>query len=338
MSIELFTKIAVFQIILSFVIVSISIKIGFLDVPSERKIHAEPVPYSGGIIISIVHIFIIYLIDFESKFLHQILSYSFLICLCGLIDDRFKVNPGTKIILQIIPIIFLVEQDLYLRDLGNYFFLGQIDLGFFAKIFTILCILLLINAFNYCDGIDGLLSSVHITILLSFSLYLYLLGENFNYFICTSFPLVLFLFFNFGVFKKFKIFLGDSGSNLLGFICGFNAIYLYEVKNIHPSLIIWPLCYVVYEFLSVNIIRIFYNREIFKAGNDHLHYEIKEFFALKSQNISLIIIIAINIFFSIIGIYLHYFIKPDFSILLFITLFFVYLTLRFNFHKKLINK
>ena len=194
MPIELFSKIMFFQVILCFAIISISKKIGFLDVPSERKIHTQPVPYSGGIIISIVHIYIIFLIDFESKFLHQILSYSFLICLSGLIDDRFKVNPGTKIFLQIIPIIFLVEQDLYLKDLGSYFFLGHLDLGYFGKIFTILCILLLINAFNYCDGVDGLLSSVHIIILLSFSFYLYLTGENFDYFLYTSFPLIIFLF------------------------------------------------------------------------------------------------------------------------------------------------
>ena len=338
MPIELFSKIMFFQVILSFAIISISKKIGFLDVPSERKIHTQPVPYSGGIIISIVHIYIIFLIDFESKFLHQILSYSFLICLSGLIDDRFKVNPGTKIFLQIIPIIFLVEQDLYLKDLGSYFFLGHLDLGYFGKIFTILCILLLINAFNYCDGVDGLLSSVHIIILLSFSFYLYLTGENFDYFLYTSFPLIIFLFFNFGFMKNFKIFLGDSGSNLLGFICGFNAIYLYELKNIHPSIIIWPLAYVVYEFLSVNIIRILYNREIFKAGSDHLHYEIKELLASKSNNTPLFLIIVVNIFFSIIGINLYYNFKPDISILLFITLFFVYLAMRFYFHKKLINK
>jgi UDP-N-acetylmuramyl pentapeptide phosphotransferase/UDP-N-acetylglucosamine-1-phosphate transferase len=138
--------------------------------------------------------------------------------------------------------------------------------------------------------------------------------------------------------KNFKIFLGDSGSNLLGFICGFNAIYLYELKNIHPSIIIWPLAYVVYEFLSVNIIRILYNREIFKAGSDHLHYEIKELLASKSNNTPLFLIIVVNIFFSIIGINLYYNFKPDISILLFITLFFVYLAMRFYFHKKLINK
>ena len=153
---------------------------------------------------------------------------------------------------------------------------------------------LIFNSFNYFDGMDGVLSFSSISVLLI--LFFLFPNENFNFFlILITIPLIIFLCFNFSLFNLPKMFLGDSGSLLLGFIISFILIYLSKKSLIHPILLAWSVVIFVYEFLSVNIIRIFYNREIFKAGNDHLHYEIKEFFALESQNISLIIIIAIRV-------------------------------------------
>ena len=68
------------------------------------------------------------------------------------------------------------------------------------------------------------------------------------------------------------MFLGDSGSLLLGFIISFILIYLANQNFIHPILLAWSIVIYVYEFLAINLIRIINNRNPFKAGRDHLHH------------------------------------------------------------------
>lgn len=331
----IFFKVLVFQVSLSLIMIYFSKKLGLLDIPNERKTHLFPVPYTGGIILSVIFLFLIFVTDFDGKYLNLLLSYAFLIALTGYIDDRYKVNPGTKIALQIIPIFLLINNGLYLKNIGEYEFFGNLNLGSFDKIFTLLCCLLIINAANYSDGTDGLLSVISIIIISSYAYFLINVDkyEHAYYLLLISFTLTIHSLFNFGFIKKFKIFLGDSGSNLLGFIISFITINLYVSENIHPSLLIWPLSYIVFEFLSVNIIRIIDKRAIFGAGSDHLHYQIISYF--KINNFLMILLISIKIlFFIIVGIFLNKYFSPDFSLIFYFLLFIIYLFLRINFHHK----
>jgi len=322
--------IIIFQILITIPIIKVSKIKGLLDFPNDRKIHINPTPYTGGIILALTYLFIIFISNFENKYLNLILSYGFIVSLTGLIDDRYYVRPGTKLLLQAIPIFFLIDQNLYLTNLGNYIIFGNLELGSVDKIFTFFCCLLLINAFNYNDGIDGLASAVAITILISFSIFLFTLdskSDSNNLFIILI-PIIIFLIFNLGILSNFKIFLGDSGSNLLGFIISFIAIYIYKEKGVHPALVIWPLAYVVYEFLSVTIFRIIKNTGTFKPGKDHLHYEIIDLFKLSPFH-SLVIILSINIFLILIGSFIFFKFGQDISILLFIFFFIIYLYVKY---------
>lgn len=326
--------IIIFQILITIPIIKISKIKGLLDIPNQRKIHINPTPYTGGIILALTYLFIIFISDFENKYLNQILSYGFIISLTGLIDDRYNVRPGTKLLLQTIPIFFLIDQNLYLTNLGNYIIFGNLELGSLDKIFTFLCCLLLINAFNYNDGIDGLAAIVAITILTAFSLFLFILGnksDSNNLFIILT-PILIFLIFNFGLLSNFKIFLGDSGSNLLGFIVAFIAIYIFNENGVHPALIIWPLAYIVYEFLSVTIFRIIKNKGTFKPGKDHLHYEIIKVFKL-SPFYSFLTILTLNIFLILIGSFIFFIYGEDISIIFFTLLFIIYLFGKYRIQK-----
>ncbi len=329
-------KILFFQILISIPIILISKIKGLVDLPNERKIHSKPTPYTGGIILALTYLFIIFISDFENKFLNLILSYGFIISLTGLVDDRYYVRPGTKLLLQAIPIFFLIDQNLYLNNLGSYQIIGNLELGSLDKIFTFLCCLLLINAFNYNDGIDGLAAVVAIIVLLSFSMFLFILGnksDTNNLFIILT-PIIIFLIFNLGILSNFKIFLGDSGSNLLGFIISFIAIYIFKENGVHPALVIWPLAYVVYEFLSVTILRIIKNTGTFKPGKDHLHYEIIDLFKLSPFH-SLLVILVLNIFLILVGSYIFFKFGQDISITIFIFFFLIYLLGKFMIKKYL---
>ena len=102
--------IIIFQILITIPIIKISKNKGLLDIPNQRKIHIDATPYTGGIILALTYLFLIFITDFENKYLNQILSYGFIISLTGLIDDRYHVRPGTKLLLQTIPIFFLLDQ------------------------------------------------------------------------------------------------------------------------------------------------------------------------------------------------------------------------------------
>lgn len=324
-------KIFLFQLILSFIIISISFKIRLLDYPSKRKIHKRPIPYTGGLILAVTFLFIVSLTDYENSNINLILSYSILACLASLIDDKYYVNPGTKLVLQSLPIFLLLQENIYLKDLGYYEFfnLGYISLGSFDKIFTFFCCLFIVNACNYTDGIDGLLSSITMIILISFFLLLYkIYGIKLDYILIISLTFLIFTFFNLNN-SKYKIFLGNSGSSLCGLILSFLSITIYIDYNLHPALVIWPLAYITYEFLAINIIRYKKNKKLFKPGQDHFHHILINKFN-NSQSKSLIIILLVNLALTFLGYFLFMNIEKILILVVYVILFLFYLALRFK--------
>lgn len=308
-------------------------KFKFLDIPNKRKIHKKPVPNIGGISISVIIILATTFIDFQNNSFNIVLIFSFLISFAGFIDDRYILNVGSKLIWQLLPICLLVFKfDLIVLDIGNYQILGQINLGSFSYIFTILCAFLLINATNYIDGIDGSASIAFLISILNIIFLTNFLNEEllkFYIIICT--PLFVFLLFNFSLFNLPKMFLGDSGSLLLGFILSFLMIILYKKLNIHPILLAWGVAFIVFEFLSVNILRIYLHRNLFKPGQDHIHHIFLN--NTKSKLKTNFILILINVFIAINGYLSFYFINELFSLILYIIIFIFYLLFRLKIMK-----
>ncbi|MBD1155090.1 undecaprenyl/decaprenyl-phosphate alpha-N-acetylglucosaminyl 1-phosphate transferase [Pelagibacterales bacterium SAG-MED18] len=320
--------------LLFFICAKISYKLNFVDLPSKRKIHSKSTAYTGGIIISIIFLIALELFDlfnFSNNNLNLIISIAFLISLVGLIDDRYNLNAGGKLSLQILPIFYLVVfENLALHSIGDYN-LFKLDLGAFVIPFTIICVLFLINAFNYFDGLDGHLSLVTISIITI--LYFLVSDQNFKFFlVIIIIPIIIFLFFNFSILKLPKLFLGDNGSLLLGFIISFILIYLASEEIVHPILLAWSIAITVYEFLSINIIRLKNNQDPFKAGLDHLHHIL--FKKSKSIFLTNLYIFMTNIFLFIIGYLSFFLIGPLSSLILYIICFLLFFALRYKFLKK----
>ena len=194
-----------------------------------------------------------------------------------------------------------------------------------------LCVLFLTNSFNYFDGLDGTLSFTLFSVLLI--LYFLISNETIHIYLLIIFiPLFLFLLFNFSLFKLPKLFLGDSGSLMLGFIISFLLIYLANEKYVHPILLGWAVVIFVYEFLAINLIRIHKNQNIFKAGNDHLHHIL--FYQTKSLFLTNFFISTLNIILFFIGYLSFIFLNKTISFILFILLFSIYFFLRRSFFYK----
>tara|TARA_B110000977_G_C10945011_1_gene442354 strand:- start:5 stop:1015 length:1011 start_codon:yes stop_codon:yes gene_type:complete len=316
---------------LLFICAKISYKLNLVDLPNKRKIHLKPTANTGGFAIIISLLFALQALDVFDKTLGLILSIGFLISIVGLIDDKFHLNTGGKLSLQIIPIFYLIVfENLTLSHIGayNYFIL---EVGSFTLPFTLLCVLFLTNAFNYFDGIDGTLSFTTISVLVI--LYFLVPDKNFQLFlIMILIPIIIFLCFNFSLLGLPKIFLGDSGSLLLGFLISFILIYLANQKFIHPLILAWSISIFVYEFLSINIIRLKNKQNPFEAGTDHLHHRLFE--KTKSIFLTNFLITSFNIILFLIGYLSFLFINELVSLILFVLFFMIFLILRNNTFKK----
>ena len=308
-----------------FLISKISYNLNLVDEPNKRKIHLMPTAYTGGIGLCLIYLMGILLFDFSSEKLNLILSIAFLIGIVGFVDDKYNLNVGSKLSLQVIPIIYLIIiENLSLNHMGNYNYF-KLELNSFSVPFTLLAILFLINSFNYLDGLDGVVSFLTISTL--GILFFLTPNENIKLFlIIVLIPILFFLCFNFSIFKLPKLFLGDSGSLLLGFILAFTLIYLSIQKNVHPILLAFSISIFVYEFLSVNLIRLKNKKSIFSAGHDHLHHLF--FKNTKSIFKTNLFISLANIICFIVGYIGFLLISPLASLILFIILFIIFFILR----------
>ena len=320
--------------LLSFLILflcgKVSYKLNLLDHPNKRKIHTKATAYTGGFAISVILLFSIFLFAVSDKNLNIILSIAFLISIIGLIDDKYNLDVSSKLSLQIIPIFYLIVfENLALQQIGDYNYF-KVELGSFVIPFTLMCVLLLINAFNYFDGIDGTLGFTSISVLII--LYFLIPNQNFQLFlILILIPLAMFLCFNFSLFKLPKLFLGDSGSLLIGFVIAFVLIYLANQNLTHPILLAWSVVIFVYEFLSIHLIRLKNKKDPLKAGQDHLHHLLLN--NTKSIFLTNFFISIMNIILFIIGYLSFLLISPLISLILFITFFIIFLILRNNYSK-----
>ncbi len=273
----LIVKFALIYILISSGIIYLSRYLGYFDKPNKRGIHKIPTINTGGLIIYLVFLILISQTEFNHN-IELIVSIGFFVCLTGFVDDRINLNPSNKILLIIIPSIYLILKGVSISDLGQYEYIGILELGKFEIPFLLLAVGLLINATNYIDGIDGLL----LTFFSSCLIYYILLIDDtktvnlLKFFLAVSF---LNLILNLLPAKnKFKIFSGDSGSLFIGFFISFVTIELYNSFEIHPAILIWPLWYPVYDFLFVTINRLIKKKSIFKPDNTHLHHVISNKF------------------------------------------------------------
>ena len=327
-------KFAIIYFFLSSAIIFLSNYLRYFDKPSKRGIHKTPTINTGGLIIYFFFLSVISQGEFNHN-IELIVSIGFFVCISGFIDDRINLNPSSKIILLIIPSIYLIMNGISISDLGQYEYLGNLELGKFKIPFLLLAIGLLINATNYIDGIDGLLLTFFLSCLIY---YIFLIDDAetknlLKFFILGGlFNLILNLLPS---KNKFKVFSGDSGSLFIGFFISFMIIELYNNFNIHPAILIWPLWYPVYDFLFVSINRLMKKKSIFTPDNTHLHHTINRKF--NGNKLSpLILFLIVNSLIISLG-YKIGEISKLLSFSVFILGFIIYFILRLSEFKKLKN-
>jgi UDP-GlcNAc:undecaprenyl-phosphate GlcNAc-1-phosphate transferase len=248
-------------------------KTKLIDKPDKiRKLHIGPTPLLGGIMVFssffLINLYLIFFQDFNSSFL-----ILFSICtgclVLGLIDDLKKISYKYKFLILIIIFLFLsFDTNLQINKIYFSTFEKEFYLNYLSVPFTILCLLLLVNALNLMDGIDGLCILISI-ILITWLINTFQKSEPLYIVIIAS--LVYTLYLN---FKK-NIFLGDSGSLFLGCLIGLNIILNYnlEVSTKYPvEKIFITLMLPGLDMLRVFLIRIIKKKNPFSPDRIHLHH------------------------------------------------------------------
>ena len=272
-------------------IIKISRRKNLMDEPGQRSSHERKIPNLGGIamffsIAVCASIFAYQLFD-----LYKFLFASLVILLyVGVMDDIVVMRAYKKLLAQVVvSALLVIGSDVRIRSLFGVF--GVYELNYFLSvIFSIVTFIILVNAYNLIDGIDGLAGVYGVICFSLFGISYYRLGE-YNY------PLVIlsttiigtvigFLYYNLSDRSK-KIFMGDTGSMLLGFLLTFTSICFMDIfivkkvqgavfyhLNTAPVMAIAIMILPIVDTLNVIIIRLAEKRSPFDADKNHIHHKL----------------------------------------------------------------
>ena len=314
-----------FTFLLSFIIVFFSIPTilrvahskNLFDEPNKRSIHKTRVPTLGGLAIFIGFMFTysLFVDIFEFAHIKFLIPASLVIFGIGIKDDILITAPIVKLIGQIIAAFIVVGLgDIRITDFQGFFGMQPTYLG--SVIFSIVFVIFIINGFNLIDGVDGLAAITGIITILSFSIWFYI-NDSFHIpILCSTLSGGLMAFSYFNVFSaKQKIFMGDTGSLMIGLLMAVVAIKFIEFNRpvnqldlqytmrSAPSVAAGILVVPIIDTLRVFFIRLSKGLSPFSADKNHIHHRL---LTLGFSHLQISLIIGgVNIIFVLLSYYLR---------------------------------
>ena len=313
-------------------------KIGLVDVPTQRKQHQDTVPLVGGLAI-----FIAFLVGAAlwgttdtsvvvikgQNALGVLLGCSAFLVITGALDDRFHLGVVMRIASEVLVALAVIELlDLRLTWLGDLIGTGQINMPpTISYIFTVVAMFGLMNAFNMLDGIDGLLASLVITTIVGFHSFTATQPGLISLFVVAS--LSAFLISNLQLSPIIpKSFLGDAGSKLLGFVVvclllGAASSQVGEQKLIKPATALFLVAIPLFDMVFTTLRRVIQKGSPFAADRSHIHHLFLDLGF--SHRRALVMIVAINLAATGLGLLLHRLNAPEYYQLgIFVGMFLLY--------------
>lgn len=279
-------------------------KLGMIDKPDPRKIHTVPVPRAGGVGIVIGSLLPL-LLWLEMEGWQSSFVFGALVLLVfGVWDDMHELGHYAKFSGQIIAAVAIVYfGDVYIMQLP---FLtldeSQIAIG---KLFTVFAIVGMINALNTSDGLDGLAGGMSL-LSLSCIAFLGFMSEGQSVVMIAIAALGgVFGFLRYNTFPA-KVFMGDGGSQFLGFTLGVLTVVLTQKTNtvLSPALVLLLLGLPVVDLVAVMVQRVRRGNKWYLAGKDHIHHRLLQ---MKFHHYEAVIIIySIQTFLVVGAIFLSY--------------------------------
>ena len=263
-----------------------------MDGPGQRSSHLRKIPNLGGIAIFYSIGICASVFAYEIFDLYKFLFASLIILLyIGVMDDIMVMRAYKKLIAQIlVSVLIVMGSDVRIRSFFGIFGIYELNY-YFSVIFTVVTFIILINALNLIDGIDGLAGGYSLLCSALFGISYFRLG-SYNYplvilSVCIIGSVLAFLYYNLSNYRNTKIFMGDTGSMLLGFLLAFTAVCFIDIfidKKIPgmpryylqaaPAIAVAILILPIVDTLNVIIVRLIIGKSVLSADKNHIHHKL----------------------------------------------------------------
>lgn len=273
-----------------------------MDDPNQRSSHQLKTPTLGGIAFYFVMVLALFFI--KDRGVHDEAMYIMpgltILFIVGLKDDLVVLSPGSKLLAQMAAITFILINDSFtIFSLNGFLNVNEIPYYLYLVIGGFM-MLTIINSYNLIDGIDGLASIIGIVIMMLYTAIFYLSNEPFYALLSIALNACLLAFFGFNVSSNKKIFMGDTGSLIVGFIISILTIKFLALKPesysglpfllenaplIAISILIVPL----FDTARVFALRIANKKSPFSPDRNHTHHVLIDFWGLTHKQASFII-------------------------------------------------
>ena len=259
-------------------------RIGLADPPGGRKQHVGTIPVTGGIGMFAGFFVAAMASGLIAGTTVALLMALFLLVSSGAADDMHDISPQWKFIVQLVAALLMTSwAGVQVHQLGNLFGFGPLNLYHWTVPFSVVCALGVINAINMVDGLDGAAGGVSLVAALWLAyaalaqglavqaLLLLLLGAAVAGFLLLNMPLP-------GVRSQARVFMGDSGSMMLGLaLCWFSIdLTQGEGRSLPPIVCMWILAVPLLDMARVMFVRLRKRISVFEADREHLHYVLIE--------------------------------------------------------------
>lgn len=256
-----------------------------IDKPDHRSSHQNSTPTMAGVSFFLAIIMVVFFIkqeDVDNIGVNLIAALT-IIFIVGLKDDLVVSSPRAKIGGQLLAILIMIISGVFnFTDFNNFLGLGVVPL-FITIPLVIFSMLAIINSYNLIDGIDGLASIIGIVIFSGFAMIFYFLELNYYFLISLSFMGVLFAYLRYNFSKSKKIFMGDTGSLIIGFCIAFLTMKFltidYNIASKAPFLIenriivaLSILFIPLFDTIRVIGVRLLDGKSPFYPDRNHIHH------------------------------------------------------------------
>lgn len=283
-------------ILLTPLVKRLAFRIGAVDAPNYRKVHARIMPRLGGLAIYCAFIigffFLKIMTDFESEYAYAILIAATIVVFTGIIDDMREISAKAKLLGQVIAACIVVFGGGIQMNFINLPFDGILNFGWLAIPLTIIWIVGVTNAVNLIDGLDGLAAGVSTIALATLAVMAMIMGNG----IVIAMASILaaatigFLLFN---FHPAKIFMGDTGALFLGFMI--SVLALLGFKNVTVISFIIPIIILgvpISDTFFAIVRRLRQKKKWSDPDKSHLHHRLLDLGFSHRQTVLLIYAIA----------------------------------------------
>lgn len=268
-----------FSVFITIVLIPIfsrlAIRFGAVDLPEPRKIHTRPVPRIGGAAIALgVYIPVLFWATADN-FVNAYLAGGGILIAFGLVDDLKGLNYKWKFLGQLLAALVIVFYGgIRITSLGSLLPEDVQLAEWFAVALTLVVIVGVTNAINLADGLDGLAGGISLLGFCSIAYFAYLVEGDAVFLLSLALAGAIFGFLRFNTYPA-SVFMGDTGSQLLGFSAiAFAVKITQEHASLSPILPLIILGFPILDTLTVMVERLRHGRSPFSPDKNHFHHRL----------------------------------------------------------------